>query len=128
MPRPKPKNPRRQWAVQFRLPDEVESAIKALASEIDQSDAETCRRLVVLAICDMDARYYPLIVELAGTMGGGNTFVRAAVMLQTSLQAAARVKPELATDDRARARFLGDVVRDELSKRELKLSCKGPWN
>lgn len=123
----KGRSTQRAWAVQYRLGEDVEQPVLDFAKRYALSDSEACRRLTVLAVCGMDARYYPLVDELGQAMGGANGFLRACLNIATALQVAARIQGKLLADESQRARFIADTARDFLEAKGLELKAEGPW-
>lgn len=123
----KGRSAQRAWAVQYRLGEDLEQPVLDFGRRWSLSDSEACRRLTALAVCGMDARYYPVVAELGQAMGGANGFLRACLHIQTVIQVAARIQCKLLADENQRARFIGAEVREFLKGKGVELKAKGPW-
>jgi hypothetical protein len=86
---------------------------------------EACRRLIALAVSDLDARYYPLVRQLADGLGWGADFARACVHLKAMLDGAILAAPTTASSELERSRFVLKVIKETLGQRGLPLNTQG---
>src|SRR5258708_6967512 len=76
--------------IQFRPGVEMEQLIAAFATQHTLPLNEACKALAVLAVTEMDHRFYRLMRQLSDAMDGVNAFSRACAHVHTSLRGARR--------------------------------------
>src|SRR5690349_6783004 len=97
---------KREAPIQFRPGSELGQLVGTFASRHGLQTPEACRALVCLSVTEMDARYFPLVRQLADTIGGENAFVRACVRVHTALEGARRATGHPIQQDPDRAYFI----------------------
>jgi hypothetical protein len=101
--------------------------IDDFAARVQLDPNEICKRLVALALTEMDARFYPLITEMAEAMGGANPFPRCCVHVQTALQTLLRLRKGTTVTEPERLWFVVDTARAYLAQKGLPLRSPCAW-
>jgi hypothetical protein len=128
MPRvKKDQSPKREPPVQLRPGPDLGRLLHEFATRHDLQPNEACKCLVVLALTEMDCRFYGLVNQLALAMGGSNAFVHACTHVQAALAGAGRLRGQPIRFDPERAVFILQTVRDFLADRGLQVEEHGLW-
>jgi hypothetical protein len=88
---------------------------------------EGCKALVALAVNELDRRYYPVVRQLADSMGGRNAITRACSHISTALQGARRATGLPLQLDPERSRFIVQTVRDFIAGKGLPVEGVCLW-
>lgn len=114
--------------LQFRATMDLEQLVKPFAERNELTLSTAFKDLAGLAIIGLDHRHYPLVDQLATTMGGECAFAKACVYLHAALAGAALVRGgAVLYEEPARTQLVFDVVREYLGTRGVGVKAEGLW-
>jgi hypothetical protein len=123
----KDESPKREPPVQLRTGPDLGRLLYEFSSRHNLQLNDACKRLVALALTELDCRFYDLVNQLAHAMGGSNAFVHACTHLQAALAGAGRLRGQPIRFDPERAVFVLQTIREFLSDRGLQVDESGLW-
>ncbi|MFO0823773.1 MAG: hypothetical protein U0792_11755 [Gemmataceae bacterium] len=114
--------------LQFRATLDLEQLVRPFAERQGLTMSTAFKDLAGLAIIGLDHRHYPLVNQLATTMGGECAFAKACVYLHAALAGASLARGgTVLYEEPARTQLVFDVVRDYLSTRGVGVKADGLW-
>lgn len=117
----KDQTPKREAPLQFRPGPDLDRLIGVFARRHSLQANEACRRLVALAVLDMDGRFYDVVAQMAEVLGGADAFTRACVYVHAALVGARTATGSALQHDPERARFIQQTVRHYLGQQGRQL-------
>jgi hypothetical protein len=106
--------PVREPQIQVRLGTDLGQLVASFASKNGLTKNDACKCLIALAATAMDCRYYGLVHQMAGGMGGRHAFVRSCVHIQTALEGAVLAEGVELNAEPERSLFILKIVREYL--------------
>lgn len=114
--------------LQFRATLDLEQLVRPFAERRGLTLSTAFKDLAGLAIIGLDYRHYPLVNQLATTMGGECAFAKACVYLHAALAGASLARGgAVLYEEPARTQLVFDVVRDYLGTRGAEVTAEGLW-
>lgn len=130
MPRPtKPDEPQKQGPpVAFRPGPDLEQMVRLYADEHKFGLPTAYKNLAALAVVGLDRRHTLLLMQLAASLVGDNTFSRACVYIHAALVAAGQLRGGIVPhEEPLRSRLVFGVVQQLLLERGVEINDKVSW-
>jgi hypothetical protein len=123
----RPKSVTREAPIQFRPGTDLGRRVTQFSSEHRLSDPESCRRLIALAVNEMDGRLYGLVRQLAEAMADEMDFVRACIHIKTMVDGAALADEQRVSSEPNRSLFILKIVKEAMGKKGHSVDTRGLW-